>query len=629
MLFLIAGAAAGSENRVALVIGNGAYESVPGLLNPPNDARDVRDVLASLGFKVTLLIDADRKQFVRTAHEFGERAATADVSLFYFGGHGLQVAAHNYLLPIDAKLRSVEDIETQTVALDEILYAQSVGSGIHLVFLDACRNDPTGNSKNSLNSSGLARTGNAPGFLIAYATQPDNVARDGTGRNSPFAHALLDHIATPGLDISSMMINVRKDVIAETGSSQVPWENSSLTKQFYFAGDGTTTASPETLLWQLAGQQRDRNLLAIYLDRFPKGPHADDVRTLLPSLGKATTAPAREDATLDDDLWRLALGSRERALAELYLVRYPEGSHAQEAGALLASLGSAQLTATDPGSECDRLATHPSDATASVRGVDFAVLAAHAAQAVSSCGQAVREYPENAHYIALLARATFASGHQTEAVTLYRTAAEEGDTRAMVSLATLMENGDHVAKNLQSAYALYEKASAQDNADAAINLGFALANGIGVQKNVPRALALFRKASELGSARATFNLAKLVSDGIGGNPAEALDLFKKAASQGFPGGYRAAAILRDVGRIVSKDPEGAADEMLECVSADDGECLAELTGSSQVWTQDTVRAIQTRLKSADYYTGVIDGKSGPALLPALRRWRLFGSPKKA
>jgi TPR repeat protein len=378
----------------------------------------------------------------------------------------------------------------------------------------------------------------------------------------------------------------------------------------------------------LAGQQQDKKLLAIYLDRFPKGPHADDVRALLPSAG-ASVKPEKSNATLEDDLWKLALSSRERALATLYLVRYPSGAHSQDATALLASLESAEFAAADPAAVCERLATHPSDATASAAGVDFPTLAAHAAQAVETCGEAVRARPDNPHFLALLARATFASGHQTEAVELYRKAADAGDARAMVSLATLTENGDHVPRNLRAAYELYEKAVARDNADAAINLGVALFNGIGVQKNVPRALALFRKASEWGSARATFNLAKLISDGIGGEKrSDSLDLFKKAADLGYPGGYRAAALLLDVGQVVPRDSDAAAIQILECVRADSGECLAELTAKTQVWTADTVRALQGRLKQDGYYTGAIDGKSGPELAPALRQWRLFGPTKK-
>ena len=120
----------------------------------------------------------------RAIEEFGRSVATADVSLFYFGGHGVQLAGQNYLIPVDAQLHALDDVAKQTIPLSEVLAAQAKGSGVRLVFLDACRNNPIGGSV------GLTRVGNATGFFIAFSTEPGNVAYDGKGRNSPFATAL-------------------------------------------------------------------------------------------------------------------------------------------------------------------------------------------------------------------------------------------------------------------------------------------------------------------------------------------------------------------------------------------------------------------------------------------------------
>ena len=157
-----------------------------------------------------------------------------------------------------------------------------------------------------------------------------------------------------------MMIAVRRDVIAATGGAQIPWENSSLTRQFYFAGEAAGDSSPESLLWRLAGGERDPALLSIYLDRYPDGAHVADVRTLLGEIGpspKPSAPSARAD--VEELLWRLALSGRESRLLELYLARYPAGAHAREAQALLTSLRDAQSAADDPGLVCERLATHP------------------------------------------------------------------------------------------------------------------------------------------------------------------------------------------------------------------------------------------------------------------------------
>lgn len=628
LLALLAAAPALAESRVALVIGNGGYKAVSQLANPPNDAGDVAESLKTLGFNVTLGVDLDQAQMRRAIADFGRRAASADVSLFYYGGHGLQVSAHNYLIPVDARLHTVDDIDKRTIHFDDVLDAQAKGAGVHLVFLDACRNNPLKDASVTLRSAGLARVGNAAGFLIAFATQPDAVAFDGGGRNSPFARSLLEHMASPGVDISSMMIAVRRDVIASTGGAQIPWENSSLTRQFYFAGDAASEASPETQLWRLAGGQRDSKLLSIYLDRYPAGSHAGDVRALLAEIGKSGEPPPPANANVDDLLWNLARSGRQSRLVELYLARYPAGVHFGEAQELLASLRDAQSAASDPGVVCERLATHPNDATASVPGVDLANLSENAAAAIGVCGEAAARHPEIAHYVALLARATAAAGRLDEAFALYKKAAEAGDARAMYSLGVMLEAGDHAPKDPKAAYALYEKAAQRGLADGAINLAVALAQGAGIEKDLPRAYALLQKASDAGSARATYDLAEFAEHGFGGKKSDALDLYRRAASFGYPKGYHTAAAVLDEGRGVAKDPTGAADELLRAVAADAGESIADLTGKSQIWTLDTIKALQKRLAAAGYYSGPIDGRSGPALAPALKQWRLLGAPQR-
>ena len=617
--------AAAAETRVALVIGNGGYRSAPALANPPNDAEDVAKALKALGFEVTLAVDADQAKMQGLIADLSKASHSADVTLFYYGGHGLQVNSHNYLLPVDAQLRTVDDIEKHTVQLDEVLDGQAKSPGIHLVFLDACRTNPIKSGAAAL-QKGLARVGNQAGFLIAFATQPDNVAFDGQGRNSPFAEALLAHVATPGVDVSSMMISVRRDVIASTGSEQVPFEASSLTRQFYFAGESANEATPGDIVVATRGGTARRES-AVDLSRslsqgFARRRRA---RTALGG-GQIRRSRARKDVSVEDDLWRLALGARERKLVELYLARYPAGAHVAEADDLLASLKANEATDKDVAVVCARLATLPADATAAAPGVDIATLSAHADAAVAACKGAVASHPEIPHYLALLARATLASGHYPEAIELYRKAAAAGDARAMTTLGLLMEAGDHMPKDVPGAYALYEKAAELGNADAAINLGFALAEGRLVDKNLPRAFALFQKASSAGSAIATFDLATLVSDGKGGNAADALDLFLKAAHFGEPRGYRAAAVLLDEGRNAPKDPTRAAEMMLHCVTADAGDCLAELTRTPQTWSQPTMKAIQARLKQAGYYSGMVDGRVNPALAPALKQWRQLGPP---
>ena len=223
------------SRRVALVVGNGGYRFATTLNNPANDATDVSAALRRLGFDVVEGRDLDRPAMDDIIREFGRKLDRADLALFFYAGHGLQVGGKNYLLPIDAKLERAGDLALDAVDVSVVLAQMEAEKRVNLVFLDACRDNPlTRSLARSLGTrsgsvgTGLASIQSAIGTMIAYATQPDNVALDGDGRNSPFTAALLKHIATAGADIGSVMRRVRADVVAATREKQVPWDHSSL-----------------------------------------------------------------------------------------------------------------------------------------------------------------------------------------------------------------------------------------------------------------------------------------------------------------------------------------------------------------------------------------------------------------
>jgi TPR repeat protein len=438
-------------------------------------------------------------------------------------------------------------------------------------------------------------------------------------------------MGTRGQDIASMMIRVRRDVIAATGGFQVPWENSSLTRQFAFA-PGAETASPEVQLWQLAGSSGDPALLRIYLERYPTGAHAADVRskleqTKMASLdsGASRSAPAG-DPGADDSLWELARRVRVRPLVEFYLQRHPTGRHADAARELLGALPTPGEAGLAPETACERAATHPRDGTANAEGVPLDDLVRQADQAIDACRRAVRASPEMPHYKALLARALWAGKGRAEAIRLYREAADLGNLRAMVSLGLILESGDGVPRDVPAALALYERAAEGGSPDGAINLAVALLQGTGIARNPARAATLLTRASEQGSAIATYNLGVLAQDGVLGSPDKALGYFRRAIDLGDARGYRAAAILLDEGRGTRKAPDAAAEMLLRGVSADSGEVLSELTGKAASWSPDTLKAVQARLKAAGYYSGPVDGKGGTRLREPLQRWRTSGTP---
>ena len=254
-LLAISGPAA-AEKRVALVIGNSAYQHTAALKNPSNDATDIAGKLRALGFEVIDGTDLSKADMESRIRAFADKLQGSDVGLFFYAGHGLAADGRNFLAPVDAKLQSETDLDFEAVDLSLVLKQMERNSRVSLVFLDACRDNPlalnlAATSRSLQVSRGLARVDRAVGMMIAFSTQPGNVALDGEGRNSPFTNALLHHIDTEGTSINDMMIEVRNDVLKETDGKQVPWENSSLTGQFFFkpaeakVADASTGADSE------------------------------------------------------------------------------------------------------------------------------------------------------------------------------------------------------------------------------------------------------------------------------------------------------------------------------------------------------------------------------------------------
>ena len=607
-----------------MVIGNSAYRALPSLQNPANDAEDVAVALGSLEFEVLRGMDLSRAEMIALIDRFTAEISDADVALFFYAGHGFQVSAANFLVPSDANFASAPDVVGETVPLDRIMQAMEAAPGLRLVFLDACRDNPLGKTIPGGAEDGLARVGTAADFLISFATQPGNVAYDGRGQNSFFTEALLSHIHARDQDIADMMIAVRRDVIAATGGKQIPWESSSLTRQFHFAR-GPATGTPETMLFQIAVRARDPMLMRLYLDRFPNGAHVADVTAFLEEPDPAAGVSGRStgDGAGSELLWQVARQTRMRPLVELYLEREPSGPFAGDARQLLETLpGDAELT---PGQICERLATHPSDATATTPGVPFAALPLQAAARISACREAAKRNPDLPHYTALYARVLLAVGQANESIALYREAANRGDLRALVSLANFYWDGQYgLPEDRGTAIALYERAAAGGSPDAMTNLAYALADGIGVEPDQDRALALLVEAAAAGSPEATYNLGALAQRGVDGTGAEPIDHFRSAARLGEARAYIAAAELLDKGVGIQRNAGEAARMLLFGIASDSGRTLDELTEAPEHWSPATLRAVQSALRRAGLYDGAIDGVSGPLFLAALRDWRNGG-----
>jgi tetratricopeptide (TPR) repeat protein len=229
------------SNRVALVIGNAAYQNVAPLTNAGRDAEALAAEFDALGFrKVTLLRDLSREQMFAALRAFAKDAETADWAVIYFAGHGLEMGGVNWLAPVDAQFKTDRDVRLEAVSIDELSAAVEGVRGLRLIVLDACRNNPFApqmrftNSTRSL-GAGLARVEPEGGTMIAYAAKAGQVAHDGDDGNSPFMKALLKRLKQPGLEISMLFRFVRDDVLVATGRQQEPFVYGSLPSEpFYF-----------------------------------------------------------------------------------------------------------------------------------------------------------------------------------------------------------------------------------------------------------------------------------------------------------------------------------------------------------------------------------------------------------
>ena len=225
-LLLLLTAPALTAERVALVVGNAAYEQeIAALRNPVNDATAVAAALRRLGFEVIEGRDLDEETFYDKITAFDSAARSATMALFFYAGHGLQVDGRNYLAPVDLKLETRQDLKRGAIELATVL--EVMRSETNLVILDACRNNPLagelarslGMNRAAVATRGLARVESASGTLIAYATEPGAVAADGTGKHSPYTAALLEHLETPGLSVQDLFTEVTASVLKRVRAS--------------------------------------------------------------------------------------------------------------------------------------------------------------------------------------------------------------------------------------------------------------------------------------------------------------------------------------------------------------------------------------------------------------------------
>ena len=237
----------GPEQRIALVIGNAAYEHVSPLTNPVNDTKEVGKLLSAAGFEVTLGIDLDHDEMIKIIQEFAGKVSQRGpdtVAFVYYAGHGVQIAGDNFLVPVDAKITDNASVDTAAIRLVDLMATlEAVPSRMRIVVLDACRNNPFQTLQEA--GKGLAIVDAPNGSIVGYSTAPGAEARDGTGKFSPYAAAFMHLAHQPNMPIEQFFKRVRVLVNDATDGHQTPWESSSLTSDFFFFGNTAAAAKVE------------------------------------------------------------------------------------------------------------------------------------------------------------------------------------------------------------------------------------------------------------------------------------------------------------------------------------------------------------------------------------------------
>jgi Caspase domain/Putative peptidoglycan binding domain len=312
--------AAKADRRVAFVVGNGAYKNVAQLPNPPVDAKAMAAVLRNVGFEVVEGTNLTRDKMTEKLLDFGKKAQGADVAVFFYAGHGIAISGTNYLLPVDADIKSEMDVKLGAAINIDLTLDQTMSDAkVKLVFLDACRDNPfAAKIKSSASSTrsvsvqtGLAEMKSGEGTLIAFATGPGQTALDGQeGTNSPFTRALIAHITTPGVEIQQAMTEVRAQVNEETNKGQLPWGHTNL-------------------------------IGAVYLN-----PVAAPAPGAAPAASAPAVASNSPGSDVELEFWRSVKESNKPEELNAYLSSYPNGQFKSLALARIASLENGPSTTT-------------------------------------------------------------------------------------------------------------------------------------------------------------------------------------------------------------------------------------------------------------------------------------------
>ncbi|GKQ51224.1 caspase family protein [Bradyrhizobium sp. Ce-3] len=611
---------ASAERRVALVIGNSAYRNTVQLPNPRNDATDVARMLRGAGFEVVEGVDLDKHGMDDAFRRFADAAAGADAALFFYGGHGFQFQGANYLVPVDARLTGAADIGAQMARVDDILADLQRASGVRILMLDACRDNPLADQLLAQANParavtivrGLARIKQTAGTVIAYSTQPGAVAADGEGRNSPFAAAFIREVSQPGVEIGPLFRHVAGDVYRATNERQLPEVTFSLLGDFYFIGRPATPSPP------VGGAPATTQPASLVLPTTARiaAEGCDKLAASAEDIDRPSGVPG---VALNHIQPRLAVDACRAALAEA-----PDHRRLQFQMARALSVAGELAEARNWLTE--------SAAAGSVAAMsDLAVMlekgeggAADLPRAVALFDQAAAagNVPAMRNVAIEFENGRGRPADAVQAAQWYRRAADTGDPQAMGFLAVLYLQGTGVPKDASQARQWIEKLVTTEHTATMLRVGYVLLGLTGAVKDYATARTLFQRAAALGDGDGNVMLGNMAAGGIGEprNFARAADFYERAAAIGNMNAKASLMPLLMAGAGgLRRDPGKAAEYGLEALRGGSPVARALLIEKPTTsLTPELRKAVEQRLARAGLLKRAPDGRYGPDTLAALQ-----------
>lgn len=336
-----------ASKRVALVIGNSAYQHVSKLPNPSKDANAVGAMFKKAGFDTVITAhDLGNLEFKRTMRKFEDAAHDAEIVVVFFAGHGIEIGGTNYLIPVDARLATDRDAKDEAIGMDRLIESVEQGSTkkLRLIILDACRDNPFAKTMKRQRYAALRSSGVTGGLgavdptashtLIAYASKAGSTAEDGDGENSPFTTALLKSLTIPGLDIRLAFGRVRDEVMRLTNQKQEPFVYGSL------GGDNVSLVpaiaevakeiDPAKIKadYDLVAQVGTKRAFEIFIGNYKSGFYVDLAKEQLAELTKLaalepTQTPSARPSTEEQRAWSRIEASNDPAAIQKFIDRYP------------------------------------------------------------------------------------------------------------------------------------------------------------------------------------------------------------------------------------------------------------------------------------------------------------------